>query len=274
MPLRQQDENEPPEQLFADVLDLVDKTVARVTDAEVGEHLRRVLNQTGHDGQSQVRVRPGEPLTPEDVRNKQFSTTRLRPGYDEEEVDDFLDQVEAGVDWLIQENEELRAKLAEVLRGGKSAVPAFASPPPKLAIVRHLPRRPTSSHRPSVDPRVVRGPDPWAACTPEEYVHQLRALRAWGGNPSVREVYAHAPEPGFYSSRSAFYDALSPRRTSLPPLKFVQMLVRACDADVEEWVSAWRALSLSEFEKANPSPIPADWEDSSTGPVTRIGTGS
>ncbi len=30
------------------------------------------------------------PLTPADVRNKQFSTTRLRPGYDEEEVDAFL----------------------------------------------------------------------------------------------------------------------------------------------------------------------------------------
>src|ERR1700757_2034416 len=57
------------------------------------------------------------PLTPADVRNKQFSTTRLRPGYDEEEVDAFLDEVEAALDELIQENEELRAKLAEVLRG-------------------------------------------------------------------------------------------------------------------------------------------------------------
>jgi len=60
------------------------------------------------------------PLTPADVRNKQFSTTRLRPGYDEEEVDAFLDEVEAELDRLIQENEELRAKLAEVLRGGKA----------------------------------------------------------------------------------------------------------------------------------------------------------
>ena len=68
------------------------------------------------------------PLTPADVRNKQFSTTRLRPGYDEEEVDAFLDEVEAELDRLIQENEELRAKLAEVLRGGKSAVPALSSP--------------------------------------------------------------------------------------------------------------------------------------------------
>jgi DivIVA domain-containing protein len=68
------------------------------------------------------------PLTPADVRNKQFSTTRLRPGYDEEEVDAFLDEVESELDRLIQENEELRAKLAEVLRGGKSPVPALSSP--------------------------------------------------------------------------------------------------------------------------------------------------
>lgn len=65
------------------------------------------------------------PLTPADVRNKQFSTTRLRPGYDEEEVDTFLDEVEAELDRLIQENEELRAKLAECLRG---KVPALNSP--------------------------------------------------------------------------------------------------------------------------------------------------
>jgi DivIVA domain-containing protein len=65
------------------------------------------------------------PLTPADVRNKQFSTTRLRPGYDEEEVDTFLDEVEAELDRLIQENEELRAKLAECMRG---KVPALTSP--------------------------------------------------------------------------------------------------------------------------------------------------
>jgi DivIVA domain-containing protein len=62
------------------------------------------------------------------VRNKQFSTTRLRPGYDEEEVDAFLDEVEAELDRLIQENEELRAKLAEVLRGGGKPAMALSSP--------------------------------------------------------------------------------------------------------------------------------------------------
>src|SRR5713101_1148706 len=75
------------------------------------------------------------PLTPADVRNKQFSTTRLRPGYDEEEVDAFLDEVEAELDRLIQENEELRGNLAEVLRGGKAPVALNAphvDPPPEL----------------------------------------------------------------------------------------------------------------------------------------------
>jgi DivIVA domain-containing protein len=84
------------------------------------------------------------PLTPADVRNKQFSTTRLRPGYDEEEVDAFLDEVEAALDELIQDNEELRAKLAEVLRGKppvsltpQAEVPEMMQPEP----MRHEPER-------------------------------------------------------------------------------------------------------------------------------------
>src|SRR6266480_3111349 len=96
------------------------------------------------------------PLTPADVRNKQFSTTRLRPGYDEEEVDAFLDEVEVELDRLIQENEELRSKLAEVLRGGKTAVSALSSPladpePEMLAPESIMPepeRRPEPEHRP------------------------------------------------------------------------------------------------------------------------------
>ncbi|MGE5133975.1 MAG: DivIVA domain-containing protein [Gemmatimonadota bacterium] len=68
------------------------------------------------------------PVTPADVRNKQFASTRLRPGYDEEEVDAFLDEVEAELERLLQENQELRAKLSEVMRGGAPAVPMLSSP--------------------------------------------------------------------------------------------------------------------------------------------------
>jgi len=73
------------------------------------------------------------PLTPADVRNKQFSTTRLRPGYDEEEVDAFLDEVEAELDRLLQENEDLRSKLAESLRGASNTSPSpLHDPPPEM----------------------------------------------------------------------------------------------------------------------------------------------
>jgi len=92
------------------------------------------------------------PLTPADVRNKQFSTTRLRPGYDEEEVDAFLDEVEAELDRLIQENEELRAKLAEVLRGGK--VPALNAPHAEVP-ADLMPVEP-----PRHEPEPVRPPEP------------------------------------------------------------------------------------------------------------------
>jgi DivIVA domain-containing protein len=94
------------------------------------------------------------PLTPADVRNKQFSTTRLRPGYDEEEVDAFLDEVEAELDRLIQENEELRAKLAECLRG---KVPAMAAPivEPKPEMT-HMPE-PPKPMEPKPEPEPVLG---------------------------------------------------------------------------------------------------------------------
>ena len=90
------------------------------------------------------------PLTPADVRNKQFSTTRLRPGYDEEEVDAFLDEVEVELDRLIQENEELRSKLAESLRGGRPAVSALSSPlaDPEPEMLAPETMMPEPEHRP------------------------------------------------------------------------------------------------------------------------------
>jgi NAD dependent epimerase/dehydratase family len=46
---RQPDENEPLEQI-GDELDLVDETVARITNTEVNEHLRKVLSRSGYGG--------------------------------------------------------------------------------------------------------------------------------------------------------------------------------------------------------------------------------
>ena len=61
------------------------------------------------------------PLTPEDVSNKRFTPVRLREGYDMGEVDQFLDEVEAELARLIQENDDLRAKLDAATHGGSGA---------------------------------------------------------------------------------------------------------------------------------------------------------
>jgi len=71
-------------------------------------------------------------LTPEDVVNKRFNPTKFREGYDQDEVDDFLDEVVVELRRLNQENEELRqrlvageSRLAELQRGAARA-PAAA----------------------------------------------------------------------------------------------------------------------------------------------------
>lgn len=62
-------------------------------------------------------------LTPEDVVNKRFQPTKFREGYDQDEVDDFLDEIVVELRRLNQENDELRKKLAEA----GSGVPASSS---------------------------------------------------------------------------------------------------------------------------------------------------
>ncbi|MFF7456121.1 DivIVA domain-containing protein [Kitasatospora sp. NPDC008115] len=73
------------------------------------------------------------PLTPEDVRNKQFTTVRLREGYDEDEVDAFLDEVEAELTRLLRENEDLRAKLAAATRAAAQNQANMRKEPPQDA---------------------------------------------------------------------------------------------------------------------------------------------
>ncbi|GAB3554286.1 DivIVA domain-containing protein [Arthrobacter tumbae] len=65
-------------------------------------------------------------LTPEDVVNKRFQPTKFREGYDQDEVDDFLDEIVVELRRLNQENDDLRRQLSEVPTGTaqNSAVPA------------------------------------------------------------------------------------------------------------------------------------------------------
>ena len=81
-------------------------------------------------------------LTPEDVVTKQFQQVRFKEGFDPDEVDDFLDEIV--VEWrkTIAENEELKARVAELESGAAAAAAAVAvveTAPAPEAVVEEVP---------------------------------------------------------------------------------------------------------------------------------------
>lgn len=74
-------------------------------------------------------------LTPEDVVNKRFQQTKFREGYDQDEVDDFLDEIVVELRRLTQENEELKAKVNALDARQVGSAPAIAAAAPVVAAV-------------------------------------------------------------------------------------------------------------------------------------------
>ncbi len=123
------------------------------------------------------------PLTPEDVQEKQFSTVRLKEGYDMEEVDDFLDEVQAELERMRRENDELRDKLAAVTRGG--GLVGSAEPLPPRA--SEAPKPPPSAMAPpsSEAPQGVQG-------QPSEAAAKVLALAQRTADELVADAKAEA----------------------------------------------------------------------------------
>lgn len=98
-------------------------------------------------------------LTPEDIVNKRFQSTKFRDGYDQDEVDDFLDEVVAEMRRVMQENEDLKqdlqaaeARIAELQRsaGDSPAEPVAQTAPQPVSASQ--PQAPTGVPEPLGDP--------------------------------------------------------------------------------------------------------------------------
>jgi len=80
-------------------------------------------------------------LTADDVLNKKFQSTKFREGYDQDEVDDFLDEVVNTLREVQGENDDLKTKLAAAERriaelsresgGAPMSAPVVAAPEPE-----------------------------------------------------------------------------------------------------------------------------------------------
>jgi len=83
-------------------------------------------------------------LTPDDVVTKQFQHVRFKDGFDPDEVDDFLDEIV--IEWrkALEENVELKAKLAAYESGATPAAaePVAAPAPEAPAPVAEVPAEP------------------------------------------------------------------------------------------------------------------------------------
>ena len=111
-------------------------------------------------------------LSLDDVRNKRFRMAR-KSGYEVLEVDEFVDEVEASFDQLIDENVNLKRQVESL----KSAPPAPAAGPG----VQQAPQQTPSSPRGS-ESRPARGH------------HRQGGQR--GGGPAGRDVHRAGGAPG------------------------------------------------------------------------------
>ncbi|MDO5494105.1 MAG: DivIVA domain-containing protein [bacterium] len=125
-------------------------------------------------------------LSADDVLNKRFQPTKFREGYDQDEVDDFLDEVVNTLRAVYAENEELKAKVeaaeervSELSRAGSAASAPSAEGEPQAA----------------PEPETALEPEPEAA--PEPEVSQFAAApqqapAAQGGAESAAGMLALA----------------------------------------------------------------------------------
>lgn len=108
-------------------------------------------------------------LTADDVLNKKFQSTKFREGYDQDEVDDFLDEVVGTLRELQTENDDLKTKLAaaerriaELSRDGGVSVAAPApvkapEPEPAPVVAAPLPAPVVSAPAPRNEPESATG---------------------------------------------------------------------------------------------------------------------
>jgi len=118
-------------------------------------------------------------LTPEDVVNKRFQPTKFREGYDQDEVDDFLDEIVVELRRLTGENETLRRRLSELgedanVVAKEQAVPApvSAAPAAKPAEEKKAETKPAEEAKaapaPAAKPAEEKKAEPAPAAKPAE----------------------------------------------------------------------------------------------------------
>lgn len=222
-------------------------------------------------------------LTPEDVVNKRFQPTKFREGYDQDEVDDFLDEVVVELRRLNQENEELRQRLIagesrinELQRSAAQSpapAPVFGDQPAEVAApvsapaaVVPAPAYASSAMDPSLDPNNTNNLLQLARRLHEEHVREgiekRDALIAEGHATAARLV------GDAETAQRTQLAALDQERTQLE--KSIEDL-RTFEREYRQKLKSYIEGQLRELDSANPvgeaqEPEPANYGAVNTAP--------
>jgi len=142
-------------------------------------------------------------LTPEDVVNKRFQPTKFREGYDQDEVDDFLDEIVVELRRLTGENEALRSRLAELGEDAGSVSKEQAVPAPVSAAPAAKPAEEKKAEAKPAEAAKAATPAPKPA---EEKKAEVK--------PVVAEKPAAAPAAAAAPATPAAAPAAAPRSES------------------------------------------------------------
>jgi len=173
-------------------------------------------------------------LTPQEVASKVFGPTRMRRGYDEHEVDAFLDEVEAELTRLHAENDKLRREL-ERARGG-----AVQSPSLTKASESDEPAEPAAPAAVPAPPVVAAAPEPAVASTSpdntavEQRVARMLVLAQQTADAAVRDAELEADRARTSARAEAERVVADARGRAAAELGSLERNKRALEGEVEQ----------------------------------------
>ena len=142
-------------------------------------------------------------LTPEDVVNKRFQPTKFREGYDQDEVDDFLDEIVVELRRLTGENEALRSRLAELGEDAGSVSKEQAVPAPVSAAPATPAAKPAEEKKAEAKPAEPAKAETPAAKPAEEKKSEAKPAAAEKAPAAPAVAAAPAAAPRTESAESA-----------------------------------------------------------------------
>ena len=204
-------------------------------------------------------------LTADDVLNKKFQATKFREGYEQDEVDEFLDEVVEAMRQLEAENVELKAKLDAANRrieelSQAAPVSTGAAPVVAAAPVNEPPAVSAPTVSPALSAMGGNGDEPGAASGMLELAQRLHDEHVSNGKAEGERIVAEARATGEQIVR----DAEDQRNRTLAQLEKERSglehkidELRRFEADYRTRLKSYLHNLLNTVEDASESQAPA-----------------